>query len=135
MSDSKSKILPVSVVFMFSVWGFAALHQGGYIPKGLGVFIFAMIIVAGIYAFINHMRRYEKEKQGFAVEDELSRQIQYKAGYYSFHASLFIWFAIFMIQQFIPKTETMLGGGLLLSMIVFMVTRAYLNRSYDENAN
>ena len=128
MSKAKSRLIPVSMLFMFSVWGFAALHHGGYIPEPLGIFIFAMIMIAGIYAFVTHMRRYKEEKEGFAVEDELSTQIQYKAGYYSFNASLFIWFAIFAFQQFIPDTETMLGGGLLLSMIVFMGIRAYLRR-------
>jgi hypothetical protein len=135
MSKSKNRLLPVSMLFMLSTWGFAALHEGGYIPKGLGVFIFAMIMIAGIYAFFKHMRRYKEEKEGFAVEDELSTQIRYKAGYYSFNAALYIWLAIFLFQQFIPDTETMLGGGLLLSMIVSMGIRAYLTRSYDENEN
>jgi hypothetical protein len=129
MSKSKNRLIPVSLLVMLSVWGFAALHHWGYIPEPLGIFIFAMIMIAGIYAFFTHMRRYEEEKEGFAVEDELSRQVQYKAGYYSFNASLGIWFAIFAFQQFIPDTETMLGGGLLLSMIVFMGIRAYLRRS------
>lgn len=133
MSESKSKIIPVSVAFMFSIWGFAALHQAGYIPEKLGVFIFALIMVTGIYAFIRHMRRYEEIKAGFAVEDELSKQIQYKAGYYSFITSLFIWCGIFAFHQFIPDVETMLGGGLLLSMFVFMGVRAYMTRSYNEN--
>ena len=128
MSRAKSRLIPVSMLVMFSVWGFVDLHHGDYIPEPLGIFIFAMIMIVGIYAFFVHMRRYKEEKEGFAVEDELSTQIQYKAGYYSFNASLFIWFAIFAFQQFIPDTETMLGGGLLLSMIVFMGIRAYLRR-------
>ena len=128
MSKVKNRLIPVSMLFMFSIWGFVALNHRDYIPKGLGVFIFAMIMIAGIYAFVTHMRRYKEEKEGFAVEDELSKQIQYKAGYYAFNASLFIWFAIFAFQQFIPDTETMLGGGLLLSMFVFMGIRAYLRR-------
>ncbi len=128
MSKAKNRLIPVSMLFMFSIWGFVALHHGDRIPEPLGIFIFAMIMIAGIYAFFVHMRLYKEEKEGFAVEDELSTQIQYKAGYYSFNASLFIWFAIFAFQQFIPDTETMLGGGLLLSMIVFMGIRAYLRR-------
>ena len=135
MSKSKSRIFPVSLLVMFSVWGFAALHHAGYIPEPLGIYIFAMIMITGIYAFFTHMRRYEEEKEGFAVEDELSTRIKYKAGYYSFNASLYIWCAIFVFQQSIPDTRMMLGGGLLLSMIVFMGSRAYLRRSYDENEN
>jgi uncharacterized membrane-anchored protein len=135
MSASRSKIIPVSMLFMLSVWAFAALHHWGHIPEPLGIFIFAMIMIAGIYAFFTHMRRYEEAKQGFAVEDELSTRIRYKAGYYAFMTSLYIWIAIFLFQRFIPDTETMLGAGLLLSMFVFMGIRAYLGRSYNEDEN
>ncbi len=133
MSESRSKIVPVSMLFMLSVWGFAALHNAGYIPEPLGVFIFVMIMVTGIYAFVKHMRRYETLKAGFAVEDELSNRIQYKAGYYAFHTSLCIWFTIFLFQQFIVDLMPILGGGLLLSMFVYMGLKAYLGRSFNEN--
>ena len=133
MSRTKIKLISVSVLMMFTIWGFAAVSYAGYIPKGLILFLFAMIMITGIYAFVKHLRQYEEEKEGFAVEDELSRQIQFRAGYYAFNASLYIWFAIFVFQQSIPDTRTMLGGGLLLSIIVFMGIRAYLKRSYDEN--
>jgi len=133
MSRTKIKLISVSVLMMFTIWGFAAVSYAGYIPKGLILFLFAMIMITGIYAFVKHLRQYEEEKEGFAVEDELSRQIQFRAGYYAFNASLYIWFAIFIFHRSIPDTETMLGGGLLLSIIVFMGIRAYLKRSYDEN--
>jgi hypothetical protein len=128
MSRTKIKLIFVSVLMMFTIWGFAAVSYAGHIPKGLILFLFVMIMITGIYAFIKHMRQYEEEKEGFAVEDELSRQIQFRAGYYAFNASLYIWFAIFVFQQSIPDTRTMLGGGLLLSMFVFMGIRAYLRR-------
>jgi hypothetical protein len=132
MSQSKSTIVPVSVLFVLSIWGCAALYHGGYIPEGKGIFIFAMIIVAGVFAFVRHVRRYKDAREGFAVEDELSTQIRYKAGYYSFITSLYIWAAIFAFHQLIPDVKTMLGGGILLSAIASIGIKAYLTRSYDE---
>lgn len=135
MSESKSAIVPVSVLIMLLIWGFIALYHGGYIPRGLDIFIFAMIVVGGVYAFVTHMRRYKEVKEGFPVEDELSTQIKYKAGYYAFLTSLYIWLAIFLFQRFIPDVETMLGGGILLSACVAIGIKAYLTRSYNENEN
>lgn len=120
---------------MFSIWGFALLYRAGYIPNGLDIFIFAMIVIAGVYAFVTHMRRYEAERAGFAIEDELSKQIRNKAGYFSYMTSLYIWLAIFLFQRFIPDVETMLGGGILLSALVFMSIKAYLMRNLNENEN
>lgn len=135
MSKPKNMLLSVSMLIMLSVWGFAALYHAGYIPEGLDLFIFAMIVVAGIYAFITHMRRYKEEEAGFALDDELSTRIRYKAGYFSFITSLYIWLAIFLFHRFIPDVETMLGGGILLSAIISMCIKAYLTRNYDEHAN
>ncbi len=81
MKQLKNTLIPVSVLVMLSIWGFIALYRGGYIPSGLGVLIFAMIMIAGIYAFVVQMRRFKDVKSGFPPEDELSTQIKYKAGY------------------------------------------------------
>ena len=92
-------------------------------------------MVSGVYAFVTHMRRYKDAKEGLALEDELSTQIRYQAGYYSFITSLYIWLAIFLFQRFIPDVETMLGGGILLSACVSIGIKVYLTRSYNENEN
>lgn len=57
------------------------------------------------------MKRYKDAEQGFPPEDELSTQIKYKAGYFAFIASMYIW----------------------LSAIIAMVLKSYLTRNYHEN--
>ncbi len=135
MKPAKSALIPVSLLFMLSIWGFAALYHGGYIPNGLDIFIFAMIMISGVYAFITHMKKYKEIEQGFPPEDELSTQIKYRAGYYSFLASMYMWLFIFLFQRHFPDVETMLGGGILLSGVTAMVIRTYLTRNYNENTN
>lgn len=46
----------------------------GYAPGGLDAFIFALIMISGVYVFVTHMKRYKDEEQGFPPEDELSTQ-------------------------------------------------------------
>jgi len=135
MKTAKDSLLFVSLLVMLSVWGFAAVYHAGYIPDGLDLFIFALIMISGLYAFFTHMKRYQDEQQGFPPEDELSVRIKYRAGYYAFIASMYIWLFIFLFQRFFPDIETILGSGILLSALVAMVIRGYLTRHYNENAN
>jgi len=74
-------------------------------------------------------------QQGFPPEDELSTQIKYRAGYYAFIVSMYIWLFIFLFQRHLPDVETMLGGGILLSGVTAIVIKIYLTRNYNENTN
>ncbi len=133
MKNAKNTLMFQSILFMFMIWGFAALFNTGYIPAGLDLFIFLMIIVAGVYAFVVNMRKFKDEEAGFPAEDELSTRIKYKAGYYAFIGSLYMWLFLFLFKSFIPDVETLVGGGILLSSIGFMVIKGYMERNYDEN--
>jgi len=135
MKQAKSALVLVSILAMGVIWGFIALYRLGYIPSRLDVFIFAMIMVSAVYAFVTHMKRYKDEEQGFPAEDELSTQIKYKAGYFAFYASMYIWLFIFLLQRHFPDVETMLGSGILLSAIIAIVVKGYLTRNLHENEN
>ncbi len=135
MKHAKNALVLQSILAMGAIWVFIALYRAGYIPSGLDVFIFAMIMVSAVYAFVTHMKRYKDEKQGFPPEDELSTQIKFKAGYLAYIASMYIWLFIFLLQRLFPDSETMLGSGILLSAIVATVIKGYLTRNFHENEN
>ena len=135
MKQTRSAIVLVSVLVMLSIWGFIVLYRGGFVPRGLDVFIFALILISGVYAFVTHMRQHKDVQLGFPPEDELSTQIKYRAGYYAFIASLYIWLFIFLFNRYFADVETMLGSGILLSAFVSIVAKSYLTRNYDENEN
>jgi len=135
VNKAKNTLLLVSILTMLSVWGFVAVYHAGYIPKGLDLFIFALIMISGLYAFVTNMKRYKDEQEGFPAEDELSLRIKYRAGYYAFVASMYIWLFIFLFKDFFPDIETMLGGGVLTSAFLAMGIRGYLTRHYNENAD
>ena len=135
MKKSRDTLILVSILVMGSIWGFVALYRMGYVPRGLDVYIFALIMISGVYAFVKHMKRYKDEEQGFPPEDELSTQIKYKAGYHAFIFSMYIWLFIFLLSRHFPDVETMLGSGILLSAVVSIVIKGYLNKNFHENAN
>jgi len=133
MKQTKNTLLLVSVLVMFSIWGFIAIYKAGFIPTGLDIFIFAMIMIGGIYAFVTQMKRHKDIESGFPVEDEMSTRIKYKAGHHAFMASMYMWLFIFLFKDHFPDVETMLGGGILLSGVMAMLIRSYLTRNFHED--
>ena len=117
---------------MLSIWGFIAVYKGGFIPTGLDIFIFVLIMIGGMYAFVTHLRRYKDVKSGFPAEDEMSTRIKYKAGYYAFMASLYMWLFIFLFKDLFSDVETMLGGGILMSAVLAIVIKSYLTRYHED---
>ena len=135
MNQTKSPIVVVSVLLIASIWAFFALYQAGYVPNGLQAVIIVLIVISGIYAFVVHMKRHNDMKQGLPPDDELSTQIKYKAGYYAFLTSMYIWFFIFLFKHIFPDVESLLGTGILTSFFLSIVIKAYLSRNYYANEN
>jgi len=129
MKQPKSALVLVGVLVMALIWGFIVLERTGYIPGQLDIVIFALIMISGIYAFVVHMRRHKDIERGLPVDDELSTSVKYKAGYYAFMASLFVWVAILLLQRHFPDVDTMLGSGILASCILAIFFRVVLGRS------
>jgi hypothetical protein len=142
MNKAKKALPLVSILVMLCIWGFIAAFKGGFVPTGLDIFIFALIIIAGIYAFLRHMRQYKDVKSGFPAEDEMSTRIKYKAGYYAFIASLYMWLFIFMFKGIFDVSgiresgvDAILGGGIMTMAVLSIVIKIYLTNHYHEDEN
>ena len=133
MKKPESMLIPVSMLVMLSIWGFIFAYRGGFIPTGVDVFIFLLIIVGGVYAFVDQMKKHKDIQAGFPAEDEMSTRIKYKAGHHAFMASMYLWLFIFLFHDHFPDIETMLGAGILLSAVLAIVIKSYLTRTYHEN--
>lgn len=133
MKRTKNEVMSVAVLVMMVIWGFVIYYKKGFIPTGLDLFIFVMIVIGAIYALVTAMKRQKDVESGFPAEDEMSSRIKYKAGYYAFLSSLYMWLFIFLFHRFFPDVETMLGGGILLSAVTAMAIRGYMARNYHEN--
>ena len=117
---------------MVAIWGFIAIEKGTDLFKGLDLYIFILIVVLGTIAFINALKRYKEEKEGLPAEDEFSNLIKYKAGYLAYMTSMYMWLFIFIFKDKFPNVESMLGGGILLSALIFFITKIKVKKKFNE---
>ena len=127
------KILAItSILLMGIIWAFIALQSQTGLFKGLDLFIFILIVVLGVIAMVNALKKDKKEKDGVQTEDELSQKMKFKSGYYAYLASMYMWLFIFLFKRYFPDVETMLGGGILLSALIGYIAKLYVNRSLND---
>ena len=126
-------ILVTAYLFILSVvFGLKYLeNQTGFFKSINPLFLLALIIIAFVYT-LQSLKRKGKKKNGIPIDDEFSLLIKYKIGYYSFLASSFLWYLLFILKDDFPDTETILGSGILLSTLIVIVTRIIIKRFPNE---
>ena len=121
-----------SVLIMFLLLGFGVAYNRGFDFKGLDVLIFALIVILGAIALYLSYRKDKSVAEGYPAEDEMSLLLKYKAGYYSFLISMYMWLFIFIFKDKFPDVETMLGGGILLSALISFIVKFSIKRGVYE---
>ena len=121
-----------SVLIMAVIWGFIAIEKGTTLFQGLDLYIFALIIIIGVIAFLRALKKHREEKAGRPTEDELSNLIKYKSGYFAYMASMYMWLFIFFFKDKFPDIETMLGGGILLSALIGFIAKVVVKKKLNE---
>ena len=86
----------------------------------------------GVIAFIRVLKKDREIDKGLPVEDEMSNLIKYKSGYYAFMASMYMWLFIFLFKDKFPNIESMLGGGILLSSLIWYIAKMLVKREINE---
>jgi len=132
MKKNRKILMITSVLFMAAIWGFIAVEKGTNLFRGLDLYIFILIIAVGVIALIRALKKDKEEKEGLTIEDELSTLFKYKAGYYAYLSSMYMWLFIFLFKDKFPDVETMLGGGILLSALIGFITKAYVKSKFNE---
>jgi hypothetical protein len=100
------------------------------------IIVSAMIVVSiGVLAFISIRRTMKESRNGFPMDDEMSKAIKMKAGYLSFFISMYFLFAMsFVHSMFEDTTFSQIPTSELLMIYVaamgsiFLVSHAYLTR-------
>jgi len=132
MKNNRKTLMYTSIVIMMAIWGFIAIEKGTDLFKGLDLYIFILIVVLGTIAFVRALKRDKEEKEGLPAEDELSNLIKYKAGYLAYMTSMYMWLFIFIFKDKFPNVESMLGGGILLSALIFFITKVSVKKKFNE---
>ena len=128
-------VMFTSIIVMLTIWGFIWAQKRTNIFQGLELYLFIAIILFGILALVIAFRKEKEQKEGFTIEDELSERLKYKAGYYAYLGSLYMWLIIFIFHYRFPDTETMLGGGILLSAALGYIAKFIVKRQFNEKSN
>jgi hypothetical protein len=132
MKKTRKTLLLISILIMSVLWGFIVLEKGTDLFKGLDLFIFILIVLLAAIAFMKAIKRDREEKEGLPADDELSTLIKYKSGYYAYMASMYMWFFVFLLKDKFPDTETMLGGGILLSALILCMAKYVVKNKFNE---
>ncbi len=133
MKKSRIALLLTSVLIMTAFLGMLVYQKGTINIRPLDLFIAILIVLLAVIAFVNALKKDKEEQAGLNTEDELSLIIKYKAGYYAFLYSMYMWLFIFMFKDMFPDTETMLGGGVLLSALIFWITKMYIKNDLKDD--
>jgi len=123
MKKQNLTFLLITILIVLIILAYILVSGEVNLFKGLELLIFALILILGGIALYNTIKKMKQEKQGIPSEDELSSGLKYKAGYYAFLSSMYMWLFIFLLKDKFPDIETMLGGGILLSAFMFYISK------------
>ncbi len=132
MKKSRTTVLLLIGLTLFFSIGVLLYSQMAEIqPKML--IIYALIGIVALISVVVAIRKMKEEKEGQPLEDEFTTQIKYKAGFYAYIASLYMWLFIFLFRSIFPDVETIVGGGILLSGVIGFACKVVAKRQINEN--
>ena len=132
MKTKRKTFLVTCIAIMAVIWAFAIIEKRTGLMEGLDLIIFILIVIGSIIAFVSAVKKDKEEKAGLPTEDELSDLLKYKTGYYAFFASMILWCIIFLFKDRFPNNESMVGGGILLSAVLFFIAKLVVKKQLYE---
>ena len=130
MKSKKVLIILAGLTLTFIAGVLIYAQMGQIQPKML--LILGLIIAVAIISILLTVKKVAEEKEGHPPEDELTNWIKYKAGYNAYIASLYLWLFIFLFRDAFPDTETLIGGGILLSAVIGFITKSLARSKFHE---
>ena len=132
MKKSRTALLLLIGLTLFFTLGVLLYSQMAEIqPKML--IIYVLIGIVALISIVVAIKKMKEEKEGQPLEDEFTTQIKYKAGFYAYIASMYMWLFIFLFRSIFPDVETLVGGGILLSGVIGFACKAIAKQQINEN--
>ncbi len=125
---SNNKITSVALLGTATIVGLIVLFRNEYIPNSTDGLFFIAIIGLVIYVFVKVKKEQKNRRAGLPIEDELSAKIKYKAGYYTFISSIYIWLGLLLFQNSFSQPDYLLGAGILVPIVLFLIVYNFLNK-------
>ena len=133
MKAYRALIILAGLTLTFTVGVLAYSQMEVIQPKML--VIYALIGVVAIISILRIVKKMNEEKEGQPLEDELTTRIKHKAGHDAYIATIYMWLFIFLFRDIFPDTETMVGGGILLSGLIGFIAKTIVKRNFNEESN
>ncbi|RLD26320.1 MAG: hypothetical protein DRI75_11950 [Bacteroidetes bacterium] len=130
MKTKRVLIILVGLTLTFTVGILAYSQMEEIQPKML--LIYGLIGIVAIISILSAIKKMKEEKEGQPIYDELTTQIKHKAGHDAYIASMYMWLFIFLFRDLFPDTETMVGGGILLSALIGFIAKTIVRRKFNE---
>ncbi len=86
--------------------------------------IITLAVLIMVLTFIfEGIRNIHESKQELAIDDELSKRSQHKAGYHSYLLSVYIWVALYFLKDLFSQMDYILATGIFCMALTFILTR------------
>ncbi len=132
MKSKRQISIIMSVLILIIILGYIIIAMKDNPITGLDQIILILIIILATIFLINSLKNTQNEKKGLPIDDELSNRIKYKAGNKTYMISMYMWLFIFLLKDKFPNNEIMLGGGIMLSALIFVITKYIVKRNFHE---
>jgi len=130
MKTKRALLILVGLTLTFTA-GILAYSQMSELPPKM-MLIYALIGIVAIISIFIAIKKMKEEKEGQPADDEFTIQIKYKAGYYAYISSMYMWLFIFLFRGLFPDIETLVGGGILLSGVIGFVCKMIVKKKIDD---
>ena len=125
-------LLAINLVIILVVLGITAFEKETGFLEGIHPVILLFLVIISVFVAIRPLKKRSNNKTALAIDDELSLLIKYKAGYYAYLITMFIWLLIFLVKESFPNPDVLLGIGIMLSAISAIVSRIVIKRKPNE---
>lgn len=132
MKKNRKSLLITLFLLVTLILGYIVASSTNSIFQGPELIIFILVVAVGLFALVLALKKDKEEREGIPTDDELSTRMKYKAGYQAYLVSMYMWLFIFLFKDKFPDVETMLGGGIMLSAVIFFITKFYVKRTFHE---
>lgn len=115
-------VLSVSVLVSMLWW---MLRSGADLDVKEWIMIMIQLAVV-IFAIAFAFNRLRSVKHNLPAEDEMSRNIKQRGAATAYYASMYMWLAIMLFEEYIPlEGHTLIGGGILGMALIFVLSCLY----------
>ncbi len=101
-------------------------HNFNYFANYAHDTLLSVILYGAIVLFILIFYKIRKNKGiGFRADDEFTTLRKWKVGYYAYFLTLILWLNIFNDKIQFTDISNMIGGGIILSLLIGVITLLY----------